>query len=400
MSTAASRGSVVLSLSALALAIGIAFGTRPAGEAPSPSGDNDGRALLAEAPIAAAHAALAEAEARHERRFAEAVDPEAAALARRERLRAAIAAGDDGAVQAAGLDLFTRDVVPRTRKALAETTRCASCHYKPSSGGAGGLVDDYVGGMNPPSLAGAALLERLASEMTAELKKQRAAGRPLTVQGIDFGTASAPRGVDADLVVRPFGRTGRWATLDHAIQEMADVALAVEFADDERIALRAFVASLPPPTVEPPDAARLTDLFDRFRRGRTAFAEAGCAACHVPSLTLADGTAVAAFTDLKRHDMGEALARGAGGATPGSANARNDQQRMWLTAPLWGVGGTAPWLHDGRALASLDAAILLHGGEAEAARKAYAAFPPARQGDIKVFLLSHVPAPKIQVAGR
>lgn len=385
MSSTVSRGSVVLSLSALALAIGISFGPRP-GEAPSVAGENDGRARLAEAPIAAAYTALAETEARHERRFAEAVDPEAAALARRDRLRTAIAADDAAAVKAAGLDLFTRDVVPRTRKALAETTRCASCHYRPASGGAGGLVDNYVGGMNPPSLAGAVLLERLAGEMTAELQKQKAAGRHLVVQGIDFGTAGAPRGVDGDLVVRPFGRTGRWASIDHAIEEMAEVALAVDLPDDERIALRAFVVSLPPPTVEPPDAARLTDLFDRFRRGRTAFAEAGCTSCHVPSLTLADGTAVAAFTDLKRHDMGEALADG--------------PQRLWLTAPLWGVGGTAPWLHDGRALASLDGAILLHGGEAEDARKAYAAFPLARQGDIKVFLLSHVPAPKIQVAGR
>lgn len=385
MSATVSRGSMVLSLSALALTIGITFGARP-GEAPAPPDESGDRVLLAEAPIAAAHAALADAEARHERRFAEAVDSEAAAVERRERLRAAIAKGDDAAVQAAGLDLFTRDVVPRTRKTLAETTRCASCHYKPSSGGAGGLVDNYVGGMNPPSLAGAALLERLAAEMTAELKKQKAAGRRLTVQGIDFGTPSAPRGVAADLVVRPFGRTGRWTTIDQAIDEMGKVALATELSADERAALRAFVAGLPAPTVEPPDAARLADLFDRFRRGRTAFAEAGCATCHVPSMTLADGTTVAALTDLKLHDMGEELADG--------------DQRMWLTAPLWGVGGTAPWLHDGRALASLDRAILLHGGEAEAARKAYAAFPLARQGDIKVFLLSQVPAPKIQVAGR
>ena len=34
------------------------------------------------------------------------------------------------------------------------------------------------------------------------------------------------------------------------------------------------------------------------------------------------------------------------------------------TAPLWGVRASAPYLHDGRA-ATLEEAILAHGGEAE-----------------------------------
>jgi CxxC motif-containing protein (DUF1111 family) len=33
---------------------------------------------------------------------------------------------------------------------------------------------------------------------------------------------------------------------------------------------------------------------------------------------------------------------------------------VFLTAELWGVGNSGPWLHDGRA-ASLEEAILLHG---------------------------------------
>ena len=39
--------------------------------------------------------------------------------------------------------------------------------------------------------------------------------------------------------------------------------------------------------------------------------------------------------------------------------------REFRTAPLWGVGATGPYLHDGRA-DTLDAAIRLHGGEAAA----------------------------------
>ena len=37
---------------------------------------------------------------------------------------------------------------------------------------------------------------------------------------------------------------------------------------------------------------------------------------------------------------------------------------------LWGVSKTAPYFHDGRA-ETIAAAILLHAGEAEAAREAY-----------------------------
>ena len=41
------------------------------------------------------------------------------------------------------------------------------------------------------------------------------------------------------------------------------------------------------------------------------------------------------------------------------------------TQPLWGLCKHAPFLHDGRA-ATIREAILLHGGEAERSRNAYA----------------------------
>src|SRR5262249_13079008 len=46
--------------------------------------------------------------------------------------------------------------------------------------------------------------------------------------------------------------------------------------------------------------------------------------------------------------------------------------RQWRTTPLWGVGTTAPYGHDGASL-DLDAVIRRHGGEALASRQAYAA---------------------------
>ena len=43
-----------------------------------------------------------------------------------------------------------------------------------------------------------------------------------------------------------------------------------------------------------------------------------------------------------------------------------------MTTPLWGVGTTAPYGHDGRSI-NLKEVILRHGGEAQAARNAFAA---------------------------
>ena len=56
-----------------------------------------------------------------------------------------------------------------------------------------------------------------------------------------------------------------------------------------------------------------------------------------------------------------------------------------ITEPLWGVGDTAPYGHDGRS-GTLDDVILRHGGEAAAARAGYAALPPFAQVWLQTFL--------------
>jgi len=81
---------------------------------------------------------------------------------------------------------------------------------------------------------------------------------------------------------------------------------------------------------------------------------------HVPNL-VREGDPVYAYTDLLLHDMGPALADG---VTQGLATASE-----FRTTPLWGVRHSAPYLHDGRA-DTLESAILLHGGEAQAIRDA------------------------------
>jgi hypothetical protein len=85
--------------------------------------------------------------------------------------------------------------------------------------------------------------------------------------------------------------------------------------------------------------------------------------------------------DLRRHDMGDALAE--------SIDEKGTGAATFLTENLWGVGSTAPYLHDGRAT-TLGEAILLHGSEARASRDAFAAQPVASQRDVIAFLENRV----------
>jgi CxxC motif-containing protein (DUF1111 family) len=90
------------------------------------------------------------------------------------------------------------------------------------------------------------------------------------------------------------------------------------------------------------------------------------------------------YSDMLLHDMGDELADG---RPDGSASGRE-----WRTAPLWGLrlmrqflDGRALLMHDGRAT-SVEAAILLHGGEAKASRDAFTRLTP----DQKRALLEYV----------
>jgi CxxC motif-containing protein (DUF1111 family) len=113
------------------------------------------------------------------------------------------------------------------------------------------------------------------------------------------------------------------------------------------------------------------------------FAGLGCAACHLPELPTWKQP-LHAWTDLLLHDMGSGLAAPRGAAVtrgqPEPATARE-----WRTAPLWGLGQRHRLLHDGRANTVL-AAILWHGGEAEASKKAFNAATKSQQEHLLAFL--------------
>ena len=134
-------------------------------------------------------------------------------------------------------------------------------------------------------------------------------------------------------------------------------------------------------TLAPPRPGNETELR---REGRALFASVGCAGCHVQTLQTGPSSIgalsnqpVELYSDLLLHDMGDALAdnRPDGGASG----------REWRTAPLWGLrlmreflNGQALLMHDGRAR-TVEEAILLHGGEAQRARNAFAALSDAQR---------------------
>lgn len=298
---------------------------------------------------------------------------------------------------------------------------------------------------NPPFLFGAGGVELLAIEMTQELQrlKAQALANPgtrvaLHSKGVAFGSivagaggeldTSGVEGVDADLIVRPFGRKGEFATTrDFDVDAMqfhfgmqpveavgADVdgdgdGVVNEVLVGELSALQVFALTSPPPRMAPLSAAA--------RRGQRLFGRSGCDGCHRPSLDIENpllplrfpadpldptrnvylqvdlaaaptgftrnaqgGVTVPLFADLKRHDMGDGLREN-------FALASERRNREFTTARLWGVADTAPYLHDGRAT-TLTEAIMLHGGEARPARDAFAGLSERQRDDLLDFLRS------------
>ena len=128
-------------------------------------------------------------------------------------------------------------------------------------------------------------------------------------------------------------------------------------------------------------------------RGKAGFYGAGCISCHTPKYVTSRSAANEAhrfqliwpYTDLLLHDMGEGLADH---RPEGEADGYE-----WRTPPLWGIGltetvsGHTLFLHDGRAR-NLVEAILWHGGEAQAARDAFAQMSKSERDDIVAFLES------------
>lgn len=362
-----------------------------------------------------------------------------------------------------------------------DTFSCSGCHSVGGPDGAGAFTQDaLLGGdkdhetsanhRNAPALQGGGIVQALGAEMTLELQYQRdtalqaavAHGKPvlqpLVTHSVSFGSivvypdghadTSKLEGVDADLVVKPFGWKGNVSRLRRFVEDAARVHFGIqsqilclayqqhpdpahmgpgpnwydpdddghthELEEGMLTAAAVYLAMLETPTIIPPADE---GLRDRWAHGSALFTTTGCEDCHKRQLELANtfwhetadttkgevvlslfqdgeqprGTNdVKLFSDLKRHAMGAGL------ADPHD-NEQGLPRDVFLTRPLWGLAETAPYLHDGRA-ATIPEAILAHGGEAQKARDAFAALSAADQADLHIFLLSLTREPRLRVA--
>lgn len=247
-----------------------------------------------------------------------------------------------------------------------ETQSCASCHWRGGPAGAGALQDNsFIHGdgdwvatgdpRNPPPLHGVGVIQALAEEMSAELIAVRtsAIGQamargepievPLTSKGVEFGVlrvsaagqvdTSGIQGVDPDLVIRPFGWKGNFATIREFVAESLHVhfniqsqelidrhkqrrnhslvgrgrnvddpdddGLIDELTHGQQTALVVYLAAQEMPVVAVPEILHEADpaaenlpppsairFSDEWARGRQLFDEIGCASCHRPYLVL------------------------------------------------------------------------------------------------------------------
>jgi CxxC motif-containing protein (DUF1111 family) len=164
-------------------------------------------------------------------------------------------------------------------------------------------------------------------------------------------------------------------------------------------ALVDYLASLPAPRRIVSSNEEVATLVDE---GRELFTSIGCAACHVEHV----GEVVGLYSDLLLHDLGPDLGSVGSYGVPsvpesdpddvpiaGSEKPVPPTSREWRTAPLWGVGSSAPYLHDGRAK-TYQQAVAFHGGEADESRLRFLLLTADQQGRLVAFLDSLV-APEL-----
>jgi len=125
-------------------------------------------------------------------------------------------------------------------------------------------------------------------------------------------------------------------------------------------------------------------IDESVRAGETVFGAVGCAACHVPSLQTGPSSnpvfhrkTVPLFSDLLLHDVetGDGIRQEAAGP------------QEFRTPALWGLRLRRPLLHDGTA-ATIEDAIVRHGGEALSARSRFLSLSSEQRATLLAFLKS------------
>ena len=166
------------------------------------------------------------------------------------------------------------------------------------------------------------------------------------------------------------------------LPEGADPVSDPELNEQQIELLVDFVRFLTPP---PRRMGESEDDYKTIVEGDSLFRSIGCTACHVPnmktgrsSIPALDRKQIYLYSDLLLHDMGADLVNVCSyGASPSELR----------TEPLMGLGHRERYLHDGRTR-NLNEAIMLHGGEATAARERFRGLNELQRAAVLRFLRS------------
>lgn len=234
-----------------------------------------------------------------------------------------------------------------SRISAPDSNSCAGCHNQPRAGGAGDFVAnvfvlaqaadpvldttaaEFSNNRNTLGMFGSGPIEMLAREMTVDLhqirdlalEKAKESNEPNTLwldtKGVNFGTITALpdgtldttniKGVDADLIIRPFHQAGVVVSLreftvnamnhHHGMQaeERFDLnpekndpdydndGIERELTIGDMTAASIWQAALPIPSRVMPEN---TDILASAEMGEILFSEIGCDSCHIPELSL------------------------------------------------------------------------------------------------------------------
>ncbi len=284
---------------------------------------------------------------------------------------------------------------------------CRACHFDPVIGGAGPMGvnvmrhgireanDDFTAPEYGTILAKLALpglprREATSAHNTFEPRQTPTTlglGLIETIADDDIVALADPEDLDNDGIrgiahILGDGRLGRfgWKAGVPSVAEFArdalsnEVGLTVPVVDGLTFGFLSDADEISDPEISLADHDALIFYLEHLAApqptaavpgGLNIFEEVGCATCHVPELP-GSGGPVPLFSDLLLHDV---AAGDYFGVPDGLAN-----ERMFRTPPLWGIGSTAPFMHDGAA-ATIEASILAHDGEAAAVRDAFETLP-------------------------
>lgn len=304
------------------------------------------------------------------------------------------------------------------REGGANATSCIACHNAPFDNGAGDVALNVI--LDPahtgdPSkylerntlpLFALGIPQRLAEEISVELYLQRDAARAgacetgdataqLSAKGIDYGLirftrigqdpcklemdASQLDGIDADLVIKPFGWKGNHATIRAFTRGAAHNELGLQAVElvgskdgdfdgvtheltvGDLTALTVYMAALERPvSLLELDEIGLMSLTPIEREnivaGRRLFTQTGCASCHTLSMTFEDTvfkepSTVAGFFDVVFPDGSDPRAQGLDAMQAVSFDLSADQPNNMVTLPEGGIYHLGVVEHDAKGAA-------------------------------------------------